>query len=88
MTNCTKPLQTRLPDDAVWIVGSLWPAPSVQCHKVWLTPTTTVRCSDAAKTQNPLKFEGVFQTSGLLSAASGLKFAMLLGHVEDILLFN
>jgi len=31
-------------------------APSVQRRKVWLTPNTGVPCSNAAKTQNPLKF--------------------------------
>jgi len=31
-------------------------APSVQRRKVWLTPTTTLPCSKAAKTRNPLKF--------------------------------
>ena len=30
-----------------------------QRRKVWLTPSTTVPCSDAAKTRNPLKFAGV-----------------------------
>jgi len=29
---------------------------------VWLMPTTKVPCSNAAKTQNPLKFAGVPQT--------------------------
>jgi len=29
---------------------------------VWLTPTTSVLCSNAAKTRNPLKFVGVPQT--------------------------
>jgi len=38
-------------------------APSVQRHKVWLTPTTIVPCSNAAKTPNPLKFAGVPQTT-------------------------
>ena len=27
--------------------------------KLWLTPTTRVPCSNAAKTRNPLKFAGV-----------------------------
>jgi len=36
--------------------------PSVQRRKVGLTATTTVQCSNAAKTQNPLKFAGVPQT--------------------------
>jgi len=29
---------------------------------VWLTPTTRVPCSNAAKTRNPLKFAGGAQT--------------------------
>jgi len=29
---------------------------------VWLTPITSVQCSNAAKTQNPLKLAGVPQT--------------------------
>jgi len=45
-------------------------------------------CSNAAKTRNPLKFAGVPQTTGSISAASGLKFTMLCGHVEAILLLN
>ena len=35
---------------------------------VWLTPTTRVPCSNAAKTQNPLKFAGVPQTNETISA--------------------
>ena len=30
---------------------------------VWLTPTTRVPCSNAAKTRNPLKLAGVPQTT-------------------------
>ena len=41
------------------------------CHKVWLTPTTTVPCSNAAKMRNPLKFAGLPQTNEMISAASG-----------------
>ena len=37
-------------------------APSVQCRKVWLTPTTRVPCTNAAKMRNPLKLAGVPQT--------------------------
>ena len=37
---------------------------------VWL-------CSNAAKTQNPLKFAGVPQTNETISAASGPKFTVL-----------
>jgi len=41
-------------------------------------------CSNGAKTRNPLKFAGVPQTTGSISAASGPKFTILWGHVEDI----
>jgi len=34
-------------------------------------------CSNAAKTRNPLKFVGVPQTTGWISAARGPKFAIL-----------
>jgi len=43
------------------------------------------RCSNEAKTQKPLKFTGVPQTSEPISAISGPKFAILWGHVEEIL---
>ena len=55
---------------------------------VWLTPTTRVPSSNAAKTQNPLKLHGVPQTNETISAASGPKFTILWGHVEEILLLN
>ena len=41
-------------------------APSVECRKVWLMPTTTVPCSNAAKMRNPMKLAGVTQTPGLV----------------------
>ena len=43
-------MKTRMWADAL--------APSVQRRKVWMTPTTIVPCSSAAKTRNPLKFVG------------------------------
>ena len=55
---------------------------------VWLTPTTRVPCSIAAKTRNQLKFAGVPQTPEPISAVSGPKFAILWGHVQDIFLLN
>ena len=55
---------------------------------VWLTPTTRMQCSNAAKTRNPLKLGGVPQTTGPISAASEPKFAILCGRVEKILLLN
>jgi len=63
-------------------------APSVQRCKVWLTPTTWVLCSNAAKKRNPMKFTGVPQTRQQISAASGPKFTILWGHVGETLLFN
>ena len=56
--------------------------------QVWLTPTTRMPCSNAAKTPNPLKFAGVPQTNETISAASGPKFTILWAHVEEILLLN
>jgi len=45
-------------------------------------------CSNAAKTPNQLKFAGVPQTTGSISAASGTKFTISWRYVEDILLLN
>jgi len=45
-------------------------------------------CSNAAKTRNPLKFAGVPQTTGSISAASRPKCTILWGHVESILMLN
>ena len=45
-------------------------------------------CSNAAKKRNPLKFAGVPQTRQRISAVSRLKFTILAGHVEQVLLFN
>ena len=44
---------------------------------VWLTPTTRVPCSNAAKTLNPLKLAGVHKTNETISAANGPKFTIL-----------
>ena len=45
-------------------------------------------CSNAAKTQNPLKFAGVPQTRQQISTVSRPKFTILPGHVEEVLLLN
>jgi len=55
---------------------------------VWLTPTTRMPCSNAAKTRNPLKLAGVPKTNETISATSGSNFTILWGHVEEILLLN
>ena len=44
---------------------------------VWLTSTSRLACSNAAKMRNPLKFAGVPQTNETISAASGPKFTIL-----------
>ena len=62
--------------------------PSVQRREVWLTPTTRVPCSNAAKTRNPLKCTGVPQTRQQISAVSKPTFTILSEHVEEALLFN
>jgi len=43
---------------------------------------------NAAKTRNPLTLAGLLQTRQQIAAASGPKFPILLGHVQEILLFN
>jgi len=65
-----------------------WRPPYVQRRKVWLTPTAGVPCSNAANKRNPLKLPGVHQTTEPISAASGPKFAILCGRVDEILLLN
>jgi len=45
-------------------------------------------CSNAAKTRKPFKVAGVPQTPETISAASGSKFTILWGHVEQILLLD
>ena len=55
---------------------------------VWLTLTTWLPCSNAAKTRKPLKFVGVPQTPETISADSKPKFTIFWGHVEEILLLN
>ena len=71
-----------------WPPCRTYVAPSVQCRKVWLTPTSRVPCSNVAKTRNALKLPGVPQTNETISAASGPKFTILWGHGEEMLLLN
>ena len=63
-------------------------APSVQCRKLWLTPSAGVPCSNAAKTRNPLKLAGVPQTTGSIPTASRPRFTILWGPLEEILLLS
>ena len=45
-------------------------------------------CTNAAKTQNPVKFVGVPQTPEPISAISGPKFSILSRHVEEVLVLS
>jgi len=58
------------------------------CWKVLLTSVDRRRCSNEAKTWNPLKFAGVPQTHQPIWAVSVPKFTIVWGHVDEILLFN
>ena len=51
--------------------------PLFNAANFWLTPTTRVPCSNAAKTRNLLKFAGVPQSRQQISAVSGPKFTIL-----------
>jgi len=53
-----------------------------------LTSVERRLCSNETKTRNRLKFAGVSQTCQQISAVSEPKFAILWGHVDEILLFN
>jgi len=55
---------------------------------VWLDAHYYTPCSNVAKTRKLLKFAGVPQSTGSISAANGPKFTISWGHVEDILLLN
>jgi len=46
-------------------------------HAVWLASGERSCCTNEGKTRNPLKFAGVLQTTELISAVSGPKFAIL-----------
>jgi len=51
-------------------------------------PTAGVPRSNAAKTRNLLKLAGLPHTNETISAASGAKFAILSGRVDEVLLLN
>jgi len=75
----------ELPKMYIWCTS---PGDGQTSCKVRLASGEQRCCSKEAKTRNPLKFAGVPQTRQRISAASGLKFAILWGHVDKILLFN
>jgi len=70
------------------VMAALPNTASVQCHKVWLTPTTRVPCTNAVKTRNSLKLAGVPQSRQQISAVSGPMFVIFGAHMEKVLLFN
>jgi len=57
-------------------------------HAVWLASGERRSCSNEANTGNLLKFAGVPKTRQPISAACGPKFAILWGHLEEILVLN
>jgi len=68
------------------VTGQQPPKMYIQCSRagdgqtscnVWLASVERRRCSNEAKTRNPLKFDGAPQTNETISAASGPKFAIL-----------
>jgi len=67
------------------IGGALYSTPQSLADAHYYMP-----CNNAAKTRNQLKCGGVPQTQSneTISAASGPKFTILWGHLEDILLLN
>jgi len=65
------------------IGGALYSMPQSLADAHYYMP-----CSNAAKTRNQLKLGGVPQTNERISTASGPKFTILWGHLEDILLLN
>jgi len=65
------------------IGGALCPTPQSLADAHYYMP-----CSNAGKTQKPLKLAGGLQTGKPISAASGPKFTILWGHLEDILLLK
>jgi len=66
--------------------------PNIWC-KVWFTSVERSRCSNEAKTRNPLKFARVPQTRQQISARQPLvgrssSLYILYRHMQDILPFN
>jgi len=65
------------------IGGALWSTPQTLADAHYYVP-----CRNAAKTRNPLKFAGLPQTTGPISADSGPKFTILWECVEVISLLS
>jgi len=63
--------------------GALYSTPQSLADAHYYMP-----CSNAAKTRKQFKFGRVPQTNETISAASGPKFTILWGHLEDILLLD
>jgi len=64
------------------------PGNSQTSCKLWLASGEWRRCSNAAKTRNPLKFAWVPQTRQRISAASRPMFTILWRHLGETLLFG
>ena len=63
--------------------GALYSTPQSLADAHYYMP-----CSNAAKTRKQLIFGRVPQTNETVSPASGPKFTILWGHLENILLLN
>ena len=70
---------------AIFHYGATAPEVNIQCtspgdgqtsRKVWLASVERNRCTNEAKTRNPLKFAGVPQINEQISAASRPKFTI------------
>jgi len=85
---CTWQNSVRRQEPSKIYIQCISPRDGQTLCKVWLACGERRRRSSEVKTRNPLKFAGVPETPEPISAASGLKFPILWGHMEEILLFN
>ena len=69
----------RTPENIYVVYRPTSPGDGQTPANVCLASVERRRCSNAAKTRNPLKIAGVPQTNGPISAASGPKFTLLWG---------
>ena len=83
LLSCCATIRKIKLDQNVGQCPTWWPPCGIQ-----VTPNTGVPCSNTAKMRNPLKFAGVPQTTGSISAASGPKFTVLWGLMGKILLLS
>ena len=92
LLTCTQTLSWRphgnITETTMWANAQRDGRPAEYRWRPLFNDAKFVPSSNAAKTPNPLKFAGVPQTNETISAASGPKFTILSGRVEEILLLN